>query len=69
VVAGDWTSVILPGTLDPATGQGQLDRNGNCGFDGCTPDSWFGFGHGDLPIAAAWTETGTIRQSNLLFPG
>jgi hypothetical protein len=69
VVAGDWTSLVFPGTLDPATGQGQLVRNGNYGFDGCTPDSRIGFGHGDLPITAAWTVTGTIRQSNPPFRG
>jgi len=69
VIAAAWTGAVLPGKFALASRLGQLDRNGDSGFDGYTPDSWFGFGHGDLPIAAAWTETGTIRQSNLLFPG
>ena len=69
MVAWDWTGLILPGAFDPTTRQEQLDRNGNGGFDCWTPDSWFGFGHGDLPIAAAWTGTGTIRQSNFSFLG
>jgi hypothetical protein len=63
-VTGDWTGtgVALPGTFDPATGQWQLDRNGNGIFDGCTTDICFGFGQaGDLPITDDWTGTGTAK--------
>jgi hypothetical protein len=43
--------------------------NGSGVFDGCIHDICFGFGRsGDLPIAADWTGTGTIRQRTLSFP-